>query len=87
MEALRISREKAKMKIQENKKIRERYLQEKQKEEQGDLQHIKEKYEYYQRMLLEKKKDLEHVNDLHTKPETVMHRMTNLDFMIDKMFK
>ena len=87
MEALKKSREKAKLKIQENKRIREQYIQEKQKEEQGDLSHIKQKYEYYQRKLMEKKKELEHVNDLHTTPETITHKMTDLDFMIDRMFK
>ena len=86
IEALRISREKAKLKIQENKRIREQYIQEKQKEEEGDLSHIKQKYEYYQRKLMEKKEALEHVNDIYTKPETIQHRLTSLDFMIDKMF-
>ncbi len=87
LEALKKSREKAVKKIKENKQIRQQYIQEKQKEETGDLFYIKQKLEFYQKKLLEQQNAKEHVNDVFKASETVRHRMTDLDFMIDKMFK
>jgi len=86
LEALKISRGKATKKIKENKIIREKLLKEKEKEEAGDLQHIKEKMEYYQRILMEKQKSKENVNAYYN-PEIIVHKMSTLDYQIDKMFE
>ena len=86
LEALKQSRIKATAKIKENKELRQKIIEEKEREESGDLQFLQERMSYYQSKLRDKAESLQNINNEYNKPKTVRHQLTDLDFMIDKMF-
>jgi hypothetical protein len=87
LDALKQSRIKATAKIKENKELRQKIIEEKEREESGDLDFLAERMKYYQSKLKEKEALITNVNDEYSKPKTKTYRLTQLDFMIDKLFK
>ena len=86
LESLQKAREKAKESIKRNKKLKDEYLKQQEREESGDLEYLTSKLKHYQDKVNEKMKDLNKYSTKPVKEEVITHKITKLDILLDKLF-
>jgi len=86
LESLQKAREKAKESIKRNKKLKDEYLKQQEREESGDLDYLTSKLKHYQDKVNEKMKDLNKYSKKPVKEDVISHKITKLDILLDKLF-
>ena len=86
LESLQKAREKAKESIKRNKKLKDEYLKQQEREESGDLDYLTSKLKHYQDKVNEKMKDLNKYSKKPVKEDVITHKITKLDILLDKLF-
>ena len=86
LESLQKAREKAKESIKRNKKLKDEYLKQQEREESGDLDYLTSKLKHYQDKVNEKMKDLNKYSKKPVQEEVITHKVTKLDILLDKLF-
>ena len=86
LESLQKAREKAKESIKRNKKLKDEYLKQQEREESGDLEYLTSKLKHYQDKVNEKMKDLNKYSKKPVKEDVITHKITKLDILLDKLF-
>jgi len=86
LESLQKAREKAKESIKRNKKLKDEYLKQQEREESGDLDYLTSKLKHYQDKVNEKMKDLNKYSKKPVKEDVITHKVTKLDILLDKLF-